>query len=334
MPARREPTTIFSEQTLVKKGLCPVTRIKGQAPPIESHSLYFEQHGRGSEKILFIMGLNSSSFSWQHQVEHFGPLEKYSILVFDNRGVGNSSAPRGPYTTSGMAEDVIVLLDHIGWTEKRQIHVVGVSMGGMVAQELATLIPERIASMVLSVSSAGGHVWNNLPPVSDPAFIMDPRALTQRRVEWSFDAREDPAAKVRMIMDMVFPLSWLAEPSSADPSITNREAQTRLYMIRILATTPQTLVGTLSQMAAGLTHYVSADRLRQIAKGIPKIVLVTGDEDNLVPPRRSEWIKECMGPQVELEKWEHTGHALQIQRPERFNALVERVVEESRKSQV
>ncbi|KAG8709236.1 hypothetical protein FRC09_000783 [Ceratobasidium sp. 395] len=316
---RKEPKTIFSEQTLVKKGLCPVTQIKGEAPPIESHSLYFEQHGRGPEKILFIMGLNSSSFSWQHQVEHFGPLDKYSALVFDNRGVGNSDAPRGPYTTSEMAEDVIVLLDHVGWTEQRQIHVVGVSMGGMVAQELATRIPGRIASMLLSVTSAGGHVWNNFPPWNGVS--------TLARLTFI----KDPAAKVRMIMDMVFPLSWLSEPSVADPSITNRERQTRLYMTRILTTAPQTLIGTLSQMAAGLTHFVSEERLRQIAKDVRKIVIVTGDEDNLVPPKRSEWIKKCMGPQVELEKWEHTGHALQIQRPDRFNALVERVIEESRR---
>ncbi|QRV75422.1 alpha/beta hydrolase family protein [Ceratobasidium sp. AG-Ba] len=320
MSSRAEPKTIFSSETLVKKGLCPVTQIKGEAPPIESHSLYFEQHGRGPEKILFIMGLNSSSFSWQHQVEYFGPLDKYSILVFDNRGVGNSDAPRGPYTTGGMAEDVIVLLDYVGWTEQRQVHVVGVSMGGMVAQELATRIPQRIASMLLAVTSAGGHVWNNFPPWNGVSTLA------------KLTFTKDPATKVRMIMDMVFPLAWLAEPSSSDPTITNREAQTRLYMVRILATTPQTLVGTLSQMAAGLTHYVSAERLRQIAMDVPKIILVTGDEDNLVPPTRSEWIKECMGPQVELEKWDHTGHALQIQRPERFNALVERIVKESRGS--
>jgi pimeloyl-ACP methyl ester carboxylesterase len=68
--------------------------------------------------------------------------------------------------TSGMAEDVITLLEHVGWIEERQLHVVGVSMGGMVAQELATRIPRRIISLVLVVTSAGGHIWNNLPPVS------------------------------------------------------------------------------------------------------------------------------------------------------------------------
>ncbi|KAH7341826.1 Alpha/Beta hydrolase protein [Rhizoctonia solani] len=315
-----ERTTIFNSATLTKKGLCPVTAIQGQEPAIESHSLYFELHGSGPEKILCIMGLNSSSFSWQHQVEHFGPLEKYSILVFDNRGVGHSSAPRGPYTTSGMAEDVITLLEHIGWTEERQLHVVGVSMGGMVAQELATRIPQRIASLLLSVTSAGGHIWNNLPPWNGVS--------TLARLTFV----KDPAVKVKMIMDMVFPLSWLAEPSATDPKVTNREAQTRLYMNRILVTAPQTLMGTLSQMAAGLSHRVTPDRLHQIANDIPHIVLVTGDEDNLVPPQRSEWIKQCMGPKAKLEKWEHTGHALQIQRPERFNALVERVIEESRGS--
>lgn len=98
--------------------------------------------------------LNSTSFSWAPQVEHFGRDPRYSILVFDNRGVGNSGTPRGPYTcvtlshlsisitqmcvtprrTSGMAEDVIVLLDYLGWTEERSVHLLGLSLGGMIAQ--------------------------------------------------------------------------------------------------------------------------------------------------------------------------------------------------------
>ena len=112
--------TAFDAATCVRRGLCPVTKLRPQGPQLfESHSLYYEQHGTGKHKIVFIMGLNSSSFSWAPQVHHFGASgfkrerEKahltdvddgvdrhggYTILVFDNRGVGNSSTPRGPYT--------------------------------------------------------------------------------------------------------------------------------------------------------------------------------------------------------------------------------------------
>jgi hypothetical protein len=134
-------------------------------------------------------------------VAHFGPLPQYSILVFDNRGVGNSDTPRGPYTfvpfdtdgtrlglmyrlrTSGMAEDVVVLLDYLGWTEERSLHLVGISLGGMIAQgalrtlissssdinklriELAYRVPERFISLALGVTSAGGFPLCNIPPV-------------------------------------------------------------------------------------------------------------------------------------------------------------------------
>jgi pimeloyl-ACP methyl ester carboxylesterase len=145
--------TAFDARTCVHKGLCPVTKLRGQEDTttnriLESHSLYFEQHGKGTEyKIVFIMGLNSSSFSWRTQVEYFGggkaflrdgedeeEEEKSSVLVFDNRGVGNSGYPRGPYSTSGMAEDLICLLDYVGWKGERDVHVVGISLGGMIAQ--------------------------------------------------------------------------------------------------------------------------------------------------------------------------------------------------------
>lgn len=61
---------------------------------------------------------------------------KYSCLIFDNRGMGESDKPTIRYSTSEMAKDVLELLDHIGWTSSRQIHLVGISMGGMIAQEL------------------------------------------------------------------------------------------------------------------------------------------------------------------------------------------------------
>lgn len=95
-----ELPTFFDASTCVRKGLCPVTQLRAQGPEaLESHSLYYEQHGTGTDhKVVFIMGLNSSSFGWGPQVQHFGKSKDHTILVFDNRGVGNSGYPRGPYT--------------------------------------------------------------------------------------------------------------------------------------------------------------------------------------------------------------------------------------------
>lgn len=82
-------------------------------------------------------------------------------------------------------------------------------------------------------------------------------------------------------------------------------------------------MGHISQMAAGLTHYCSPERLRLISSSVPKITIVTGDEDNLVLPRNSRRIKACM-PEAELVEWEGTGHGINSQWPKRFNELLER----------
>ena len=124
------PTT-FSTLTCLQRGLCPVSSLRSSQGPefLEGHSLYYEVHGspataaaiaphagddelnvspkKFKNKMVFIMGLNSSCFSWGPQVRWFGggvprvvgdEEEEYTALVFDNRGVGNSGYPRGPYT--------------------------------------------------------------------------------------------------------------------------------------------------------------------------------------------------------------------------------------------
>ena len=123
--------TAFSALTCLQRGLCPVSSLRGSQGPefLEGHSLYYEVHGSPAtaaaievdnkdnvspkklkNKMVFIMGLNSSCFSWTRQVSWFGggvprltgdeegEEEEYTALVFDNRGVGNSGYPRGPYT--------------------------------------------------------------------------------------------------------------------------------------------------------------------------------------------------------------------------------------------
>ena len=77
--------------------------------------------------------------AWQRQTKDFGHDQgsKYSCLIFDNRGMGASDKPWLRYSTSEMAKDVFDLLDHLKWTSKRELHLIGVSMGGMIAQEMA-----------------------------------------------------------------------------------------------------------------------------------------------------------------------------------------------------
>lgn len=86
------------------------------------------------------MGLGGMKSAWQRQTKDFGHTkgDKYTSLIFDNRGIGESGKPLMRYSTSSMAQDTIELLDHLGWTSQRSIHVIGISMGGMIAQELVS----------------------------------------------------------------------------------------------------------------------------------------------------------------------------------------------------
>jgi pimeloyl-ACP methyl ester carboxylesterase len=97
------------------------------------------------------MGLGGMKYAWQRQTKDFAHTkgDQYSSLVTDNRGIGDSDKPKSRYSTSEMAKDIIEVVDHIGWTGKRELHVIGISMGGMIAQE--------IVSLIISSSSSGSR---------------------------------------------------------------------------------------------------------------------------------------------------------------------------------
>ncbi|KAJ6627919.1 alpha beta-hydrolase [Mycena sp. CBHHK59/15] len=300
--------TMFDPSTLVRKGFC---RVSPGTPLAETHSLYYEQHGTGDKHVVMINGLNTNSFSWDFQVRNLAP--KHSVLVFDNRGCGYSEYPAGRYTTSGMAEDVIALLDHIGWTSTRQIHVVGASLGGMIAQELASRIPHRIASLTLCVTTPGGRPWQNLPPWEGI------RCLTHLLIT------KDVAKKVPTVMHMLYHASWLDAPAENDPhGRTNRQVQTETYLRRVAFSPPQLILGHVSQLGAALTHHVAPGRLREISRTVPKVVVLFGDEDRLMDVRHSRALLAAM-PEAESVQWTETGHGISSQRPARFRDLLIRV---------
>ena len=86
-------------------------------------------------------------------------------------------------------------------------------------------------------------------------------------------------------------------------------------------------LGSISQMWAGFTHHVQPGRLTRISKTIPKVVILTGDDDHLVRPTNSAYLKKHM-PEAEYIVWKDTGHVVNLQHVERFNALLERVFHE------
>lgn len=84
------------------------------------------------------MGLGTFKVGWQRQVQYFGHDQgsQYTCLILDNRGMGESDKPLARYSTSEMAKDTLEVIDSLKWKLARQLNVVGVSMGGMIAQEL------------------------------------------------------------------------------------------------------------------------------------------------------------------------------------------------------
>lgn len=110
--------------------------------------MYYEQHGQG-EELLLITGLNGSHLMWANVLPKLS--KNYHVTIIDNRGAGLTSAPKGPYSITQMADDTAALMDAIGL---EQAHVVGHSMGGAIAQQLAIRHPEKLKKLILYATSS------------------------------------------------------------------------------------------------------------------------------------------------------------------------------------
>jgi len=129
---------------------------------------------------------------------------------------------------------------------------------------------------------------------------------------------------VPYVVEMCYTTSWLDAKAENDAKgKTNREVQIEQYMARAAVTRIQKPLGAFSQMWAAFTHHVQPERLAQISKTIPKVSILTGDQDHLVRPSNSAYLKKHM-PEAEYIIWKDTGHVVCIQHVERYNALLER----------
>ncbi|HEV2118268.1 MAG TPA: alpha/beta fold hydrolase [Terriglobales bacterium] len=171
--------------------------------------IYWDQQG-GGIPVLLIMGLGYPSDLW-HRTR---PMlcARYRTIVLDNRGVGRSDAPPGPYSMAMMAEDARAVLDA---AVADRAHIFGVSMGGMIAQEFALQYPKRVRSLILGCTQAGGfHAVRAAPDVL-MALLSRPNLTPDQAEEVFIPILYDPAtSRERIEEDMVILRNWPPSPAA------------------------------------------------------------------------------------------------------------------------
>lgn len=132
--------------------------------------IYYEVHGEG-ERVVLINGTGGDLRA--NPTRGRGPLERnFQVLMYDQRGLGQTSKPDTPYSMEDYADDCVALLDALGWN---RVHVMGISFGGMVAQHVALRHPERVERLILACTSSGGEGGSSFDLLSVHSLPTDDR---------------------------------------------------------------------------------------------------------------------------------------------------------------
>jgi 3-oxoadipate enol-lactonase len=247
--------------------------------------LHYVEAGAG-EPLVLVMGFGGDHLAWGFQLAALSA--RYRVVTFDNRGAGRSSAPDVPYTTPMMADDTVAVMDHLGIA---RAHVLGVSLGGMIAQEVALAHPERVRSLQLHGTAARADRYL--------------RALMEnlRIVRHGLGAE---AAQRAMAL-------WLFGPSTFEERADLIDSL--LYAAKIQPY-PQSDVGFVRQGDAVMSHDALA-RLHRLT--MPTLVSV-GEEDQLTPARFAREIAGAIA-HADFQTISRAGHASFWEKSSEFNAL-------------
>ncbi len=249
--------------------------------------LYYEIHGEGFP-LLFISGLSSSTWTWEGQVPFFK--QHYRCIVFDNRGGGLSGKPPGPYSMAQMAEDALSLLDFLSIDKTL---VFSLSMGGMIALELARIASDRLGAMLLGCTHAGGKSRIS-PSPETVSLLMDNEGLTREQL-------------LHKQTPLFFSDGFRSE---------NSETIEEHYRVQLLAQ-DQPQFAFEAQLKAIYT-FDCTDALKQINN---PVLVVTGTEDVLIPPANSTYLAARL-PNTELIVISGAGHALHVECRDFLNRAV------------
>lgn len=300
------------------------------------------------------MGLGSFKSAWQRQTLHFGHEhgDKYTVLILDNRGMGDSDVPLMRYSTSEMARDAIEVLEHVGWLPQnslattssssskteRSLHVIGISMGGMIAQEVGYLVPDYISTLNLCCTAAAIEntttFWENM--------VMRAQMLVPKSLEES----------VRGAARNTFPPGYLLEPDTIhlpEPSPSTKvlppggaggEGGKYLHfdnnysrfvageMHKRLDSKRFTTKGFLLQLIAAGWHHKSPEQLKEIGDrvGRDRILVLHGTADRMISVPHGYKLRQYLGGEesgLTAVIRDGIGHVPPLECTEWFHELIE-----------
>ncbi len=260
-----------------------------------STNIYYEVRGKG-EPLVMVMGLGGNGTAWELQ---YRALEaEYQCILVDNRGAGRSDMPDEPYTIELFADDLAAVLDDIGTDSA---HIMGASMGGLIAQAFYHQYPQRVRSLILACTGVGA---------GDPAFIWpQPQVLDVLAEKQPDDNNLDYLKRYASIF---YDEAFVANT----PNLLNKIVEKRREM-------PQPDYANKRQLEACFTHVPNSPRLANIHT--PTLV-VHGEHDQIWPTPNAHYLAEHI-PHAQLAIIPNAAHMLFIEQPDDFNQAVRRFLQ-------
>jgi 3-oxoadipate enol-lactonase len=256
---------------------------------VGDNELHYERAGSG-EPLLLIQGMSGTHVSWGDPF--LAPLrEAFDVVVFDNRGIGFSSPTEGAFTIVEMAEDAAAVLAQL---EIESAHVVGISMGGMIAQELALAHPERLRSLTLGCTYCGGE-----------GSQLMPRASLVKLVEGMSSGDRDKAIRASFEVNL-------------SPVFRAEQEEERYAAFHEMATSVPAAKRTIEMQTQAILYHDTSARLGEIET---PTLIVHGTDDQILPYPNGEMISSLM-PAARLETLEDVGHMFWWEQPVRSGELI------------
>ncbi len=258
--------------------------------PHDGTRLYYEAQGRGPALVL-VMGLGGSVAAWGMQWPAF--TRQHRVIALDNRGSGQSDKPPSGYDSATMAADVEAVMDaeHI-----EQAAVLGVSMGGLIAQSLYHRVPERISRLLLAATG---------PPVTSPGHVA-PEPVVRAALERDRYTTETRALIEEMVAILYHPAYRQRIPNLVD------------WLVRFERDQGQPAHAYHGQLGAVLGDRSTPDRAEAIRA---PTLFIHGRDDRVWPLANAQRLVERL-PDAELTVIDAAGHMVMMEQPRRFNASV------------